>query len=263
MQALKALHVTLFDAYQSEKKSIVLECMPKMKERMMVKVLSVHVGRAKTYGDANAKDFLEREWRTASFKEVVKRPLHVGFEGFEDDEVADRAHHGGIDKAVFANSYENYAHWAAFLGLERLPFGALSENLTIVGMHESNVMLGDIHEIGSAILQVTQPRKPCWKISRRWNHTELTNKIFTDGLSGWYYRVLKEGIIGTGDTVRTVSHEICRISILEANHAFKEPEHSTKTLERILTLPSIAQSYRDSIVRRLEGTSDLAYMQTL
>lgn len=228
----------------------------------MAKVLSVQVGRAKTYGDANAKGFLEKAWNTASFKEVVKRPLHVSVEGFEDDEVADRAHHGGIDKAVFANSYENYAHWATFLGLERLPFGALSENLTIVGLQEANVMLGDVHEIGSAILQVTQPRKPCWKISRRWNHTELTNEIFTSGLSGWYYRVLKEGVIGAGDAVRIVSQEACPISILEANHAFREPTRFAMTLERMVTIPSIAPSYRDSLIKRLNGTSDLAYMQT-
>ena len=163
---------------------------------------------------------------------------------------------------MFANSYENYAHWATFLELERLPFGALSENLTIVGLQEANVMLGDVHEIGSAILQVTQPRKPCWKISRRWNHTELTNEIFTSGLSGWYYRVLKEGTIATGDTVHIVSQEACPISILEANHAFREPTHFAMTLERMVTIPSIAPSYRDSLIKRLNGTSDLAYMQT-
>ncbi len=227
----------------------------------MPKVLSVQVGRAKTYGDENAKEFLDKAWHTASFKEVARRPLHVSFEGFEDDEVADRAHHGGIDKAVFANSYENYAHWATFLGLERLPFGALSENLTIVGLQEANVMLGDVHEIGSAILQVTQPRKPCWKISRRWNHTAFTNEIFTSGLSGWYYRVVKEGVIGTGDAVHIVSQEACSISILDANRAFLEPTHFAMTLERILTLSSIAPSYRDSLIKRLNGTSDLAYMQ--
>ena len=107
----------------------------------MPKVLSVQVGRAKTYGDANAKEFLDKAWRTASFKEVVKRPLHVSFEGFEDDEVADRAHHGGIDKAVFANSYENYAHWATFLELERLPFGALSRKVSLQEVQANNIAI--------------------------------------------------------------------------------------------------------------------------
>lgn len=228
----------------------------------MAKVLSVHVGRAKTYGDANAKAFLEKEWRTASFKEAVTKPLHVKREGLEGDEVADVAHHGGLDKAIFANSYENYAHWASFLGLESLPYGALAENLTISGVHERSVTLGEIHQIGTAILQVSQPRKPCWKISRRWDHTAFTQEIFTSGLSGWYYKVLQEGMIAREDDVRVLEQERVAITILEANEAFREPTLYASVLESILKIEALAPSYHASIRKRLSGQSDLGYMKT-
>jgi len=225
-------------------------------------VLSVQVGRVKTYGDAEAKDFLEKEWQSASFKEVSETPLYASFNGLAGDEVADKMHHGGVDKAIFANSYENYAHWASFLGVEHLPFGALAENLTMNGLHESNVMLGEIHQIGTAILQVSQPRKPCWKISRRWSHQAFTNEIFTSGLTGWYYKVLQEGIISTGDEIRVIRHKTPQISILEANEAFREPEKYESILETILEIPSLASSYKESIVKRLSHESDLGYMKT-
>lgn len=225
-------------------------------------VLSVQVGRAKTYGDAQSKDFLEKEWESASFKEVSKTPLYASFSGLAGDEVADKMHHGGMDKAIFANSYENYAHWASFLGVEHLSFGALAENLTMTGLHESNVMLGEIHQIGTVLLQVSQPRKPCWKISRRWNHKAFTNEIFTSGLTGWYYKVLQEGIISAGDEVRVIRAETPQLSILEANEAFGEPEKYGHILEAILEIPSLANSYKESIVKRLSHESDLGYMNT-
>lgn len=229
---------------------------------MEAKVLSLHVGRAKTYGKADTQNFLEKQWYTASFKEACDTPLFVSFEGFLGDEVADTLHHGGVDKAVFANSYENYAHWAKFLGLDTLPLGALAENLTLSELHESNVMLGDIHQIGSTILQVLQPRKPCWKISRRWNHQAFTSEIFTSGLSGWYYKVLKEGEIQKGDTIKCERGEGAAISILQANEAFREPTTHNVVLEMILKVPHLATNYYESVEKRLFGQSDLRYMET-
>lgn len=227
----------------------------------MAKILSVQVGRAKTYGDAQSKDFLEKEWQSASFKEVSHTPRFAHFTGLAGDEVADTVHHGGVDKAIFANSYENYAHWATFLEQKSLPFGALAENLTITGLHEQSVMLGEVHQIGTAILQVSQPRKPCWKISRRWNHKAFTNEIFTSGLTGWYYKVLQEGLIGSDDEIKVIQQKTPQISILKANEAFREPEKYKSILETILDIPSLASSYQESIVKRLKNESDLGYMK--
>ena len=225
-------------------------------------VVSVQIGKTKAYGDASKKSFEEKAWETASFKEPIYEPAFVSFMGLDGDEVADTVHHGGIDKAVFANSYENYPLWGKFLHVSHLPMGALAENLTLSGVHERTVCLGDIHHIGSVILRVSQPRKPCWKIAKRWDSRNFTEEIYTSGLSGWYYQVLQEGLICKNDTIFLQEKGKMGISILEANRAFRDPQASKQCLKNILTISSLAPSYLESISMRLSGKFSLEYMNT-
>lgn len=225
-------------------------------------VISVQKGKVAQYGDPNKKTFEEKLWETASFKETTPSPVFVSFNGIDGDEVADKVHHGGIDKAVFANSYENYLLWEKFLHVSPLPMGALAENLTLSGVHEKTVCLGDIHHIGSVVLRVAQPRKPCWKIAKRWNHKAFTQEIFTSGLTGWYYQVLQEGIIKKGDTIFLHEKGKGGISILEANNAFKEPSLHQQCLKNILKISSLPTSYLESLEKRLSGKYSLDYMNT-
>lgn len=227
---------------------------------MSIKLISTQVGRVKSYGDKQSREFLEKYWESASVKEVAAGKIFVGKTGLEGDEVADKIHHGGEEKAVFANSYENYVEWAEFLALDTIPFGALAENLTISGLHESNVCLGDIHKIGSVLLQVSQPRKPCWKIARRWSNKKFTNEIYKTGLTGWYYRVLQEGFVEAGDEVSVVSQDESRVSILDANMAFANPIKHRDILEKIANISSIALSYKISVTNRISGDFSLEYM---
>lgn len=228
---------------------------------MSIKLISTQVGRVKSYGDKQSKEFLEKYWESASVKEVANGKIFVGKTGLVGDEVADKIHHGGEEKAVFANSYENYGEWAKFLGLDTIPFGALAENLTISGLHESNVSLGDIHKIGSALLQVSQPRKPCWKIAARWSNKKFTNEIYTTGLTGWYYRVVEEGFVKAGDEVNVVSQDESKVSILDANMAFANPIKYRDILEKIANISSIALSYKISVTNRISGDFSLEYMK--
>lgn len=227
---------------------------------MSNKIVSVQIGKVKSYGNKDSKEFLEKYWESASFKEVADGKIFVGKTGLEGDEVADKIHHGGVEKAVFANSYENYGEWARFLGLESIPFGALGENLTISGLHESSVCLGDVHKIGSALLQVSQPRKPCWKIAKMWSNKKFTDEIYTTGLTGWYYRVVEEGFVEAGDEVSVVSQDESKVSILDANMAFANPIKHRDILEKIANISSIALSYKISVTNRISGDFSLEYM---
>lgn len=224
-------------------------------------VVSIQVGKVTAYGDKESSEFLQKYWESASFKEVVNSKVFVSKYGLVGDEVADKAHHGGLEKAVFANSYENYKEWAEFLDVDELPFGALAENLTISGLHESSVYLGDIHKIGSTLLQVSQVRKPCYKIAKRWNNKRFTNEIYITGLTGWYYRVLQEGEIIAGDEVVVQKSDESKVSILEANMAFANPIKYRDILDKILTIDSIAPNYRASIEKRISGELGLEYMR--
>ena len=228
---------------------------------MSNKIVSIQIGKVNSYGDKNSKEFLDKYWESAFFKGVADGKIWVGKTGLAGDEVADKVHHGGVEKAGFANSYENYGEWAKFLGLNSIPFGALGENLTISGLHESSVCLGDIHKIGSVVLQVSQPRKPCWKIAARWSNKKFTNEIYTTGLTGWYYRVVEEGFVEAGDEVSVVSQDESKVSILDANMAFANPIKHRDILEKILAIPSIAPSYKISVTNRISGDFSLEYMR--
>ncbi len=223
-------------------------------------IKSLQIGKVQQLGDINSTEFLSKYWESGSFKEMMIDGI-ITFVGIVGDEVSDTKSHGGVEKAVFANSYENYPLWSKFLGINKLPFGALAENLTISGLDETTVFLGDIHHIGGVTLQVCQPRKPCWKISRKWQNKEFTNEIYTSGRTGWYYKVLKIGKITKNDAIIISHNDDILISIMEANQAFRKPKIYQNVLQEILLIPNISFSYKNSIEKRLAGTYDLGFME--
>lgn len=142
---------------------------------MIGSVISVQVGQKMTYNEENRHIVAKKSWTTASYKYVKEGAVAVRFNGLDGDEVADTVHHGGMIKQFLPIAMK-LPNLESFFGIDTLPFGALSENVTLSKLHEG-VTLGEIHRIGTAILQVSQPRKPCWKISRRWNNIDFTSEI--------------------------------------------------------------------------------------
>jgi len=124
--------------------------------------------------------------------------------GLDGDAQADLAVHGGPDKAVYGYAQVHYASWAAELPRHagRFTGGAMGENLTIAGLDETALCVGDVHVIGSALLQVCQPRQPCFKLALFFNDNHMPKAMVKSGRSGWYYRVLAPGTIRTGDELR-------------------------------------------------------------
>ncbi len=139
-------------------------------------------------------------FRSAIAKEAVAHPLWLGREGLAGDGVASRKHHGGPEKAVlcYADAFE--ALWAAELGLS-LPPGALGENLRVEGLSDHDVCIGDTFDLGEARIQVSEPRQPCATLARRWGVPDLVARIWANGRSGWYCRVLQEGHLQAGQPV--------------------------------------------------------------
>lgn len=176
---------------------------------MSTKLLSIQIGQPQTYTDDQGT------WETAFFKKPVHGPLFLGSLGLEGDAVANTKHHGGPEQAVLLYSAEHYAHWQAELGLE-LPFGAFAENMTIEGMDENMVFIGNIYQIGTVKLQVTKPRIPCWKIARRWNIPDLTQLVTQTNRTGWYCRVLQEGEIQAGLPVELLTRPDAGQTVVQA-----------------------------------------------
>lgn len=182
------------------------------------------------------------------------------FNGINGDSISDTIHHGGEYKAVFANAVSNYLEFSKFANKD-LKLGQMGENLSILDLDEKSVYIGDIHHIGSAILQVSEPRKPCVKLSKI-IAAGMTKFIFESGLSGWYYKVLKPGIINSGDTIKITNCNPNKLSIMELNMLFLAPKEN---LNLILKLQNtqIRDAWKDSITARLKGVYDDAYMYQL
>lgn len=221
------------------------------------------IGKVKEYGSKNATDSLNKTWKTAMFKVAQDSEVFADEFGFLGDSVEDLKNHGGIEKAIFANSYQNYEKWQNFLGFKNIPFGAMGENLTIDGLDENSVFIGDIHQIGSLVLQVSQPRKPCFKLSKRWLNKNMATEIFKTGTTGWYYRVLQSGSCKVGDEIKIVQKDSVGMSVMQLNRLFYAPNENLNLIKKLNELKNLAGNWQDDIQRRISNTYDTDYMRNL
>lgn len=199
---------------------------------MSAKLVSIQVGRIQSFEEEASKP-----WESGIAKLPVAGPVAVGKLKLSGDEQFDLANHGGVDKAVLAYSADHFDAWANESDLEGasdwkpVP-GAFGENLTIAGQVEEDVCVGDVYQIGSCQLEVSQPRQPCWKLSRRWRIPKLAARVQKTGRSGWYYRVVIEGEIKAGDEIQLVSRPFPQWTITKANAVmFAKPRNSADDLE--------------------------------
>lgn len=218
---------------------------------------SLQVGSIKDYTDENGKKF-----RSALIKNRYISSLSVTTSGVEGNMISDMLHHGGAEKAVFANALSNYPLWGNFLGT-RLKFGDMGENLTLKGFDERNVYIGDIHRIGSVVLQVSQPRKPCAKLYKIHKNSKFTKLIFTSGLTGWYYRVLKPGEMKLGDPMTVESTESAKLSIMELNRLFFNPSENSDAFDKLLMQKTISPKWVETIQKRLTNSYNNSYMSEI
>lgn len=162
-------------------------------------LLSIQVGLPKLVEPASHSG--HSPWRTAFFKEPVLGPVWVGRLGLEGDDHADMKNHGGVEKAVLVYPALHYPKWRSELALGDLKFGGFAENFTVSGLNEATVCIGDLFKVGGAFIQVSQPRPPCWKLSRRWQINDLAERVQLTGRSGWYCRVFREGYVEPGQPI--------------------------------------------------------------
>lgn len=190
---------------------------------------------------------------TGMYKTPVTAPIALGIEGFSGDQQADRRVHGGPDKAVHLYPARHYARLA-----ERFPEaapqlvpGALGENLSTPDLDEGDVRIGDLWQLGSALLQVCQPRNPCWKIDERFSADGMAGFIAEHRLTGWYWRVLRTGYVSPGDTLDLLHSAPDSFTLRDAQRLWQAHRPAIADLERLADLPGLAPAWRDKIVQRL------------
>ena len=163
-----------------------------------MKVISVHTGSSKTVS------WQGREITTSIFKYPIETPVSVKSLGLETDTQSDLRVHGGKFKAVYAYPLEHYDFWTKKLPHFDFQWGTFGENLTVTGLFEEDVHLGDIMKIGNVLLKVTQPRFPCFKLGVRFDDQKMISEFLKSRRSGFYYEVLEEGMLKKGDDIRII-----------------------------------------------------------
>jgi MOSC domain-containing protein YiiM len=182
----------------------------------MPRVVSIQIGLPKELGDSASADPMDRPWRSGFYKMPVEGPVELLIDTIVGDGVADRVNHGGVDKAVLAYSVDHHANWCAELSMTKIEPGAFGENLSIEGADESNVCVGDVYRVADVELEVSQPRQPCWKLSRRWRLRELPARVVETGRTGWYLRVRKTGQLWA-DELKLIERPYPELSVQRLN----------------------------------------------
>ncbi|WNS42584.1 MOSC domain-containing protein [Paenibacillus sp. MMS20-IR301] len=203
-----------------------------------MKVVSLNVGKPKTV------DYRGKPLETGIYKLSVSGPASLRREGFDGDGQADLINHGGADKAVCVYPFEHYAFWGEQLG-KKLEYAAFGENLTVSGLLETEVCIGDIYEIGTALLQVSQPRFPCFKLSQKHGPADMPARVLSTGYSGFYLRVLREGEIACGDGILKRESGAGGFSVKQVLYSMEHGRRDKTGLAELAGLDSLAAVIRE------------------
>jgi MOSC domain-containing protein YiiM len=174
--------------------------------------------------------------------------LFVGFDQINGDQVANPEYHGGSDRVVCVYPFEHYTHWETMFGNE-LTSSAFGENLTVTGMKEDQVCIGDVFQIGEAVLQVSQGRYPCSTINKRNNNNLLLKRIIESGYTGYFFRVLEEGRITSDSQIKKLFSHPEQITVSSIHHLyFHTPSPSIERIDQILGVEELAIQWRKYLI---------------
>lgn len=188
---------------------------------------------------------------TGIFKTPVDQPVNVTATGLEGDGQADLENHGGLDKAVYAYTVENYAYWQETLGRPAMPHGQFGENFTVEGMPDEQVCVGDIFRVGALLMQVTQPRVPCFKLGIRMTMPEFVGLFMVSGRVGFYLRVLEGGVVQAGAGIARVHADEEALNIRDCMLALQECPRQQEVIRRALSVSALSDAWRASLLRRI------------
>lgn len=211
-----------------------------------MKLLSLNVGRPRQV-ETPRGPVLTAIWKIPVEGRVALRRYNI-----EGDQQADLKVHGGQAKAVYLYPSEHYACWRGELPTMDLPPGIFGENLTTEGIDEREVQIGDRFRIGSAVLQVSQPRMPCSKLALRFGRSDMVKRFWLSGRSGIYFSIVEEGELAAGDEIVPVSRVENGISVAELVRLYRDPAPDPARIQVALNAP-LGGSWKTELRERLHG----------
>lgn len=208
-----------------------------------MRIVSVNIGRPQLVSKGG------RTYSTSINRRPVTGSVPLTNEGFADDRVSDRAVHGGPDKAICCYSHEHYPFWKERLGHD-MPVPSFGENLTTEGMLETGVCIGDLYRIGTATVQVSQPRGPCAKLAGKHDEPRIIPWVWDEGFSGFYFRVIEIGAIGAGDRVELTTRPHPDLTILRMLRLKRGEGLTEEIRERLANMAELAESWRETFRKK-------------
>jgi ferredoxin-NADP reductase/MOSC domain-containing protein YiiM len=206
----------------------------------MARLLSVNVGLPRDI------PWKGRTVHTGIWKNPVGGRCRVGRLNLDGDGQGDLAGHGGEQRAVFVYQIESYRHWQEQLNRTDFVHGQFGENFTIEGLPDDAVCIGDRYRIGSALFEISQPRVTCYRVGIRMNEPRMPALLTSSGRPGFYFRVLQEGDVGTGDDIVKLEEAKERMTVAEINALLYSPNHPRDRLERALRIEALSPGWRSS-----------------
>jgi len=215
-----------------------------------MRLVSVNVGLPRLLAWKGAS------FKTGIFKKAVDGRIMLRETNLDGDRQADLSVHGGVNKAVYSYPSEHYSYWRHQLPKEELSWGAFGENITAEGLLESGVCMGDQYRVGSAVVRVTTPRLPCFKLAAKFRREDMIKRFLSSGYSGFYFSVVEEGEVAAGDEFLFLTSEIPSLTIAEFNHLYTSPAPELELLKRAVEVKSLPESWRERFHARMEVVSE-------
>jgi MOSC domain-containing protein YiiM/ferredoxin-NADP reductase len=204
-------------------------------------------------GEPRLVTYRGMSFRTGIFKEPTDQPLKLKTLNFIGDGQADLSAHGGIDKAVYCYPIEHYDFWRREIGRAALPMGQFGENVTTEGVLEKQLRLGDILRMGTAAVQVSEPRIPCYKLVMRMEAgSDFATRFLAANRTGFYCRVLQEGVVKQSDTITLISRDYSSPTVSEVFAATQFPDRQPAELRRVLRSRDISMKWRSRVRRMID-----------
>lgn len=205
---------------------------------------------ATNLGDRRTVTWKGKSVETGIFKEPVSEGILLEAKDVYGDAVVDRKHHGGVDKACYLYSADTYEFWKEKYPSLSWDWGMFGENLTVKGLDERQVCIGDVYQIGEAEVEVSEPRQPCFKLGIRFETQQVLKDFIAYGHSGVYVRVLKSGKVWTGDQV-VLLRKGSEVSIWDVFRMVYQKESDLSSVAAAAELPKLAESTRKHLRQQL------------
>jgi MOSC domain-containing protein YiiM len=189
---------------------------------------------------------------TGIFKELVSGRVMLRTTNLDGDRQADLSVHGGPSKAAYNYASEHYDYWKGELPGMQLPWGMFGENFTTAGMQESEINIGDKFRVGSALVMVTEPRMPCYKLGIRFGRSDIIKRFLVSGRTGFYFAVLQEGEVGAGDEIDLIEQDKHRIKVSDVTQLYVRDRQNINLLRRVVEVEALPENWRGYFRNQLQ-----------